>query len=55
MKALTLIHRDGTRHFLRLVPKDFDTQSWANLRRGSFCLLGVVKVEEREVELPAAN
>ena len=50
MKALSLIHRDGTRRACKLVADDFDTQTWADERRESLQFLGVVRVEEEPLE-----
>jgi len=50
MKILYLVNRDGTRWAPSApVPDDFDTQAWANKRRRSLKLIGVVRVEEQPV------
>lgn len=48
-KAIILVRDDGARHFVGLVPSDFDTQTWANNRAKSFQLLNIVKVIEQIV------
>jgi len=54
MKILYLVNRDGTRWAPSApVPDDFDTQAWAEKRKASFKLIGIVRVEEQY--LPAAR
>ena len=46
MKAIILLHEDGTRNFAFLAKPDFDTQAWAQERRKSLELLTVICVIE---------
>ena len=46
MKALVLVHADGTRTFAMLVPIEFNVQSWVRSRSASFALLQVTGIEE---------
>jgi hypothetical protein len=52
MKLLILELADGTRTLgpSAPVPDDFDTQVWADKRRASLCLLGIVRVVERSIK-----
>jgi hypothetical protein len=46
MKAIILVHHDGSRLLAFVTSVDFDTQAWANDRRDVFALLQVVRVVE---------
>ena len=46
MKALIAVFNDGARFLLRVVPTNFDTQTWANNRRDSLTFLGIVRIIE---------
>jgi hypothetical protein len=46
LKAIVAVFADGARHTLFVRDAGFNTQSWAETRRTSFRLLGVVKIEE---------
>ena len=48
MKALIAVCSDGARHMLMVVPSSFDTQTWAESRRGAFALLQIVRILEEE-------
>lgn len=52
MKTIVLVCHDGARTLAFVVPVDFDTQTWADARRESLRLIGVVKVVEEEVTCP---
>lgn len=46
MKALIFIMSDGSRFLSRVVPIDFDTQTWANSRADSLKFLEIMRVIE---------
>ena len=48
MKALIAITLNGARHLIMVVPKEFDTQTWANSRIEAFKLLEVERILDQD-------
>jgi hypothetical protein len=49
MKAVSIETAEGVRSLCFVVPHDFDTQAWAESRRGTFRILNIVRVVEEIV------
>jgi hypothetical protein len=51
MKAIITVTQDGIRNLVSVEGDEFDTRAWAESRKASFQLLGVVKVVEHPLPL----
>lgn len=49
MKALIFVFRDGSRRLFGFVPLGFNTGRHGVLSRGSYCMRGIERLEERDV------